>query len=478
MVTITQLIGGVFLAWLIRQLFLFRQLIKAYQDVPNFCVVFSPYMPWNYFPPFRTLKVPGIFHPMRSLTDNYAMYERFQSDVFLVIHMIPLGARIYVADIHAIKDITTARNTFHKPVKMYQSISMYGNNMVASEGSEWSRYRKACASSFSDRNLQLVWDSAARIMQEIFTSWSGRPEIRIPISKDWTLKVALHVLSAAGFGIPISWAETDKSAPADRNQSFHAALSRTMDQFLWRFILPIFVWGSEADREAVAVAGLVGKGWLGAKPKQALQTFSELNGYMHEMIDERRALGITDNEKDLLSNLIRASDADDGEGAPLSFREVTGNMFVFMIAGHETSGHTLAFMFALLALDLEEQQRLYDHIKSVLGDKEPTYNDFNSLSRVLAALHETLRLYPPVINIPKECMSDATVTIRATGGEKIEATRTIAIVRGTMISINTTGVSYNRKSINATAAGYTKVLFAHPVFICSAILERSRDVQS
>jgi cytochrome P450 len=41
-------------------------------------------------------------------------------------------------------------------------------------------------------------------------------------------------------------------------------------------------------------------------------------------------------------------------------------MFIYQLAGHETSAHTLAFAFVMLALYPAKQEKLYEHIKSVL----------------------------------------------------------------------------------------------------------------
>lgn len=76
---------------------------------------------------------------------------------------------------------------------------------------------------------------------------------------------------------------------------------------------------------------------------------------------------------------------------------ILGNIFIFLVAGHEvrfkinflriismvyvikTTAHTLCFAFALLALYPEEQETLYQHIKSVLpGDRQPVSCDHNT----------------------------------------------------------------------------------------------------
>lgn len=46
------------------------------------------------------------------------------------------------------------------------------------------------------------------------------------------------------------------------------------------------------------------------------------------------------------------------------------NIFVYLIAGHETTAHTLTYMFELLALYPAEQKKIYQQIVEVLGSRE------------------------------------------------------------------------------------------------------------
>lgn len=57
-------------------------------------------------------------------------------------------------------------------------------------------------------------------------------------------------------------------------------------------------------------------------------------------------------------------------------------MWIFLLAGHETTAHTLAFLLTLLALYPEHQQVLYDEAKAV--GEHTTYSDYNSFVRLLA----------------------------------------------------------------------------------------------
>ena len=46
------------------------------------------------------------------------------------------------------------------------------------------------------------------------------------------------------------------------------------------------------------------------------------------------------------------------------------HMTVFLIADRQTTAHALCYVFLLLALYPEEQDKLYNHIKDVIGDRE------------------------------------------------------------------------------------------------------------
>lgn len=98
----------------------------------------------------------------------------------------------------------------------------------------------------------------------------------------------------------------------------------------------------------------------------------------------------------------------DNEGSEyMTPQEVTANSWVFLFAGHETSANTLHFSLLFLACDLRAQRKLQSDIDSIAQDRpshEWTYATdmrrfYNSM--VGAIQNETLRLMPPVIQVPK-----------------------------------------------------------------------------
>lgn len=108
--------------------------------------------------------------------------------------------------------------------------------------------------------------------------------------------------------------------------------------------------------------------------------------YMLDMFEEQTQQ--TNGEKaqgNLITSLVRAS-VDD---KLITQDEVIGNIFVFNFAGHDTTSHSLAFTFMLLAANPEVQDWMAEEIRYVVGDMdvlEANYSMFPRLVRTLAVL--------------------------------------------------------------------------------------------
>ena len=78
-----------------------------------------------------------------------------------------------------------------------------------------------------------------------------------------------------------------------------------------------------------------------------------------------------------------------------------------MFAGHETTANVLHFSFLFLAINLAAQRHLQSDIDDIVGTRPSSSwsyqvdmrNLFNSM--VGGVLHETLRIIPPVVHVPK-----------------------------------------------------------------------------
>jgi len=105
----------------------------------------------------------------------------------------------------------------------------------------------------------------------------------------------------------------------------------------------------------------------------------------------------------------------------------------------------------LLACYPEEQQKLHDHIKSVLVDgRLPKYEDMHTLTRSLAVFYEATRLFPGVPVIPKSAACDTTLSVTASIPHGAEGTdqshdqrKAVFIPKGSLVIIDALGLHYN-----------------------------------
>ncbi|EKM52723.1 uncharacterized protein PHACADRAFT_211944 [Phanerochaete carnosa HHB-10118-sp] len=410
MSTTLSVLLSIFLLYCAKKYIDFRALVKSIHDHPGYRTLL----------PTRGLLAFISTKPIRGITRGgsngwkrkYQDFEDYGTDIVSSISVLPKAHNIFlVADAAAIKEITLSRAQFPKPVKQYAVLTFFGKNIVASEGEDWKRYRKIAAPAFSERNNRLVWEETVKIMADLFENvWGEQKAITVDHAVDITLPIALLVIGVAGFGRRMTWQEDSKLLP---------------DVFV-KLVTPDWLL----------------KLGVTERMKRANLAFQELEAcrYMLEMIHARRYAEKKEERYDLFSGLLDASEEESDGQAKLTDRELLGNIFIFLLAGHETTAHTLCFTFGLLALYPEQQEKLYQHIKGVIpDDRLPTYQEMNSLSESVAVFYETLRLFPPVINIPKYAAEDATLVTTDSSGNKV----VVPVPQGSDVGLSVLGLHYN-----------------------------------
>jgi cytochrome P450 len=112
--------------------------------------------------------------------------------------------------------------------------------------------------------------------------------------------------------------------------------------------------------------------------------------------------------------------ADDPEtGVRLTDEQIRDELFVFLIAGHDTTSTTLAFSLWSLGRDPVLQERVAQEV-SGLGPRALTVDDLPKLAFTARVIHEALRLCPPAPIIVRSAMQDATVDgVRIPAGTQV-----------------------------------------------------------
>jgi cytochrome P450 len=125
----------------------------------------------------------------------------------------------------------------------------------------------------------------------------------------------------------------------------------------------------------------------------------------------------------------------------LTKQEVIANAWILLFAGHETSGSITHYSLLWLAIELSIQAELQSDIDAIVGSRPWstwTYeSDLGYLSQSLvgAVINETLRLLPPIIDIPK--------IVRETPQSVTWDGKTVIVPPSTIIHLSAAGVHRN-----------------------------------
>jgi len=268
-----------------------RQIAKAIGDHPGHRFLLSHTSLLHFLLP----PLPGIgIGPCTTWDKKHSVYEKVGWDIRSNVSAWPKPqASFFVSDAALIKEVTTSRARFPKPVEQYSLLLIFGYNIVASEGETWKRYRKISAPAFSDQNNRLVWDETVKIMLDMFEIvWKYDDEVSIDHGMDITLPIALFVIAIAGFGRRISWSD-DLNIPPGHKMAFKEALHVVSSNMVLKLIVPRWATG------------------LNKQFRQTQLAFQELEQYMVEMIHSRRSSEKKEERYDLFSSLLDASEEED-----------------------------------------------------------------------------------------------------------------------------------------------------------------------
>ncbi|XP_071114765.1 cytochrome P450 3A14-like [Haliotis cracherodii] len=120
------------------------------------------------------------------------------------------------------------------------------------------------------------------------------------------------------------------------------------------------------------------------------------------------------DNKDFLQLLIDAesidiSDANQKTIKKMSRDEILGQMFMFIIAGYETTASSLNFLAHSLAVHPDIQRKVVDEIHQHLDQEEPTYHNVGELTYLDQVVKEVLRLYPVIFGVNRQTARTRTI---------------------------------------------------------------------
>ena len=252
------------------------------------------------------------------------------------------------------------------------------------EGDDWQRHRKLTAPNFSEKISSVVWDEALAQAQPLLEQWLNKDGHGTRETVADTAQLGLHVLTRAAFGISYPYSTVEDNPLPGHEMSYRRALSIILRDWFLLLIFP----------KKLFTMPFVSKRFI-----QLGKAAQEFQMYMEEMVQNEKGLtGKNDTgATNLMSALVRASantsqaEAEDVNRHGLNDKEIYGNIFIYNIAGHETTANTIAASLTLLAAYPKWQDWISEEIHqstdvSLQQEAWSYETTFPSLKRCLAVM--------------------------------------------------------------------------------------------
>ncbi|KIW20203.1 hypothetical protein PV08_00778 [Exophiala spinifera] len=348
------------------------------------------YLPFTYW-----YEISKFSAPQR---ERHLIHRKW-GDVFVVVS--PKANYIYLNDPKASNDVLSHYKTWTKPEPVYEIFTVLGKNVIADNGEDWQRQRKIINPAFREQNYNLVWDESlkqARQWLDGRCAESRTGSTMLDVRRDMVL-IALHVLSGAGFGQIHDFSSGLRDTPQGHLKSFPESL-----MFLLTNLFKVLLFKN------VRLPPLLMPSFI----KDLQDTIKDFHLYLKEIVAYHRAItqgGGGGQIADIVSALVEADEAAKREektpglglgtnSIHLTDEEMFGNLFLFNLAGFETTSNALTYTFPFLALHRDVQDWVGEEIDAVFQDKDLhglDYADtFPLLVRCLAVMYETLRIWGPL----------------------------------------------------------------------------------
>ena len=387
---------------------------------------------------------------------------------YVLVGLGPL--ELWTADPKAVVDILQRVRDFEVPTSLEASLAMYGPNVLTSNGDHWSRHRRIVTSVIDERISKAVFHESMRqtrgMIQELhsiaedhrklltdyataqgkalagYAATETKALAKLAAAEtanlfDMLKRITIHVLIGTSMGKPVSWQESiDEKPEPGYTMTYKKSLTKVVANVIGAVLLPTkfllqwpsWLWGYD-HMTTIGHA----KDEVFRRSKLCLDEEREIRAAAKSEAGDDRvapcvATAITSTQRNIniLSKLLQAS--GDGVKSTMSEGEMISNLFIFTVAGFETTSTALAYAMVLLARYPKWQDWLIEEVDQLLPsasledaseDDLPEYNTlFPLCTRTLAFMLETVRLYSPVPHVHRETR-DAPQPLRTGDGKTV-----------------------------------------------------------
>lgn len=251
------------------------------------------------------------------------------------------------------------------------------DGLFSTEGEDWLPQRKLVMQALNPGHMKSFYPTLQDITARLHRRWlqaSDRGEV-VDMGAD-LMRYTVDVTSALAFGDNPDTLSRD----GDRIQQH---LANVFPMFMKRVMSPFSTWH-----------------WFKTPADRRLdRDLAAVHAHIAQVIDRARARRAT-HPAQPPANLLEAMLAESEQpGGRMSDELIRANVLTLLLAGEDTTAHSLAWSLFFLALDPALQDTLHAQALALLGPNQATCPDLDTLRRLdlfEAVVTEALRLRPVV----------------------------------------------------------------------------------
>ncbi|MFS7952165.1 putative cytochrome P450 [Helianthus anomalus] len=308
---------------------------------------------------------------------HYYNWSKVYGDTFL--YWFGSKARLAVSDPDMIKEVLVSKSGSFGKIRFNPvSKALFGEGLVGLEGEKWVVHRRITGQAFNMERVKEWVPEIVDSIENMMSKWEANIEEAGNKSEFFEFDVhkELHQLSADIISRTAFGSNFSEGKRIFELQEQQAVL-------VLQALRNVYIPGSR---------------FIPTKRNRTMWKLEkETRELVRKMIEKNK--NTKQNSNTLLATLISPSKKDD----ILDLKEIVDECKTFYFAGKETTANLLTWVFLLLGLHQEWQNKAREEVDRVCGQNVfPRAGALADLKIVTMILNETLRLYPPAVMMMRQ----------------------------------------------------------------------------
>jgi len=276
--------------------------------------------------------------------------------------------------------------------------SLVASGIVWLNGDEWKLHKALATPAFTENAYISYYPKMLQVVEKALMKFEEERVFRGDIDMSvWSSRITGDVLGTTVFGKTFGMLD-DKIH--DYYESYKTVVNKP------RYLMELFPFLDYIE--------------LYPTTKHLHYCVDHIKQFMKQIIKEKKE-DTNPNHSDIISYILKGENLEVGT---LNEDDIVGDLFVYFVAGHETTSMTLSWLLYELVMNPQIQEKLYEEVVQKLGKEGvPTYEDIK-IPYLECVISENMRLHPAAPMFPTRI---ATEDITYNG---------LTIPKGTLLAVN------------------------------------------